>query len=247
MEVKDETHIGRFDGERLSLEEAHRFPNGPTQLLDSLHWDALKLFSEMKDGLGKAATELEGEIAAVGVDTWGVDFGLLDKRGELIGNPYHYRDSRTDGMMEKAFSIVGREEIFRHTGLQFMQLNTLYQLLAMKHENPALLDLAESFLMIPDLFHWLLTGNKANEFTNASTTQFCNAMTQTWSTDLLHRFDIPTHMLGEIVHPGTDLGALRATVADATLRLASPAFELVLGRDFDHLAGFGIEFIFSGE
>ena len=124
---------------------------------------------------------------SVGVDTWGVDFGLLGRNDELLGNPYHYRDRRTAGMLDKAFAIVPREEIFAATGLQFMEFNTLYQLLAMKLANSPLLDVAESLLMMPDLFHWLLTGDKANEFTNATTTQFYNPQTRGWATDLLEQ------------------------------------------------------------
>ncbi|MDP6059287.1 MAG: rhamnulokinase family protein [Pirellulaceae bacterium] len=207
---------GLFDGRRLALQEVHRFTNGGFLANDRLYWDALALWGHLQDGLRKAAVTYPGRVASVGVDTWGVDYGLLGPGDELLGNPRHYRDRRTHGQLEKALQVVSREEIFAETGLQFMELNTLYQLLAMRQENPSLLDLAESFLMIPDLFHWLLTGNKANEFTNASTTQFCNATTQTWSTELLQRFDIPTRMLGGIVHPGTDLGTLRAAVAEAT-------------------------------
>jgi len=207
---------GLFDGERIALEEVHRFSNGGIAANGRLYWDALALWDHLQNGLRQAATMYPGRVASVGVDTWGVDYALLGPGHELLGNPRHYRDARTQGQLESALQIVSREEIFADTGLQFMELNTLYQLLAMKQENPALLDLAESFLMMPDLFHWLLTGNKANEFTNASTTQFCNATTRQWSTDLLERFEIPTRMLGDIVHPGTDLGALRAAVADAT-------------------------------
>jgi hypothetical protein len=112
------TVIGRFDGETLSLEDAHRFENGPTRLLDSIHWNALSLFTEIKSGLAKAAAQLDGNIAAVGVDTWGVDFALLDKSGDMIGNPYHYRDSRNEGMLEAAFELVPRKEIFQQTGIQ---------------------------------------------------------------------------------------------------------------------------------
>jgi rhamnulokinase len=207
---------GLYDGERIVLEEVHRFTNGGFLAHDRLYWDVLALWGHLQDGLRKAAATYPGRVVSVGVDTWGVDYGLLGPGDELLGNPRHYRDPRTNGQLERALQVVSREEIFAETGLQFMELNTLYQLLAMKQENPVLLDLAESFLMIPDLFHWLLTGNKANEFTNASTTQFCNATTQKWSTELLDRFDIPTRMLGEIVHPGTDLGAVRASVAATT-------------------------------
>ena len=143
-------------------------------------------------------------------------FGLLGRGDELLGNPYSYRDSRTNGMMEKAFAIVPREEIFRHTGLQFMQFNTLYQVLAMKLAGSPLLDVAESMLMIPDLMHWLMTGVKANEMTNASTTQFFNPLRGGWATELLEAMGLPTRILGPIAEPGTKLGQLRASVAAET-------------------------------
>ena len=150
------------------------------------------------------------------MDTWGVDFGLLGRGDELLGNPCHYRDRRTNGMMEKAFGIVSRAEIFRHTGLQFMQINTLYQLLAMKIAGSPLLDVAESLLMVPDLFHWLLTGVKCNEMTDASTSQFYNPVTGDWATGLFEKFSLPTRILGEIVQPGTTLGPLRSALAAET-------------------------------
>ena len=162
-----------------------------------------------------AATAKFGtEITSVGVDTWGVDFGLLGRGDELLGNPYHYRDKRSQGMLQKAFESISREEIFAETGLQFMELNTLYQLLAMVHERSPLLEAAQSFLMIPDLFHWLLTGEKTNEFTNVTTTQAYNPVARSWSTKLLNRLKIPDAMFGTIVPPGTSLGKIRRTVAE---------------------------------
>jgi len=150
--------IGRFDGRRLRLDEVYRFENGPVDLAGRLYWDLPGLWSRVRQGLAAAGAAEGGDaIVSVGVDTWGVDFGLLAGNDELLGNPYHYRDSRTNGMLEQAFSVVSREEIFRQTGLQFMQINTLYQLLAMKLGRSPLLDVAESLLMIPDLMHWLLS------------------------------------------------------------------------------------------
>lgn len=207
---------GLFDGKQLELKEIYRFENGGIRANDHLYWDLLALWSHIQDGLRAARSEFGKEIVSVGVDTWGVDFGLLGRNDELLGNPYHYRDQRTAGMMDHAFSIVSREEIFAETGLQFMELNTLYQLLAMKEENSPLLDIAESFLMMPDLFHWLLTGEKVNEFTDASTTQFHNPQTNSWSTLLFDRFGLPKHILGKVVPPGTQLGNLRPSVAEAT-------------------------------
>ncbi len=208
--------VGRFDGRRLVLEEVHRFENGPVEVAGSLHWDLLAQWSHILAGLRAAAGKFGDRITSIGVDTWGVDFGLLARGDQLLGNPYHYRDKRTNGMMEKAFSIVGREEIFRHTGLQFMQFNTLYQLLAMKLAESPLLDVADSLLLMPDLFHWLLTGEKCNEFTDASTTQFFDPVKHDWARELLTKFGLPTHLLGTIAEPGTNLGRLRASVAEST-------------------------------
>jgi hypothetical protein len=163
--------LGHFDGQKLRLEEVYRFDNGPVEAAGNLHWDLLGLWTQVCQGLRAAGAKTNGKIVSVGVDTWGVDFGLLGKNDELLGNPYHYRDARTNGMMDKAFAIVPREEIFRHTGLQFMQFNTLYQLLAMKLAGSSILDAAETLLLMPNLFHWLLTGEKSNEMTHASTSQ----------------------------------------------------------------------------
>ena len=209
--------IGRFDGQKLRLEEVHRFENGPVDLGGRLYWDLPGLWSRVRQGLAAAGAAEGGDaIVSVGVDTWGVDFGLLGRNDELLGNPYHYRDSRTNGMLERAFSIVPREEIFRHTGLQFMQFNTLYQLLAMKLGKSPLLDVAETLLLMPDLMHWLLTGVKCNEMTEASTSQFYNPVKCGWATELLEKFGLPTHILGRIVQPGTKIGPLRGGLAAET-------------------------------
>ncbi len=205
--------LGLFDGRRLRLEEVYRFENGPVEVDGRFYWDLLGQWAHVRAGLRAAGGKWGRQIASVGVDTWGVDFGLLGRGDELLGNPYHYRDSRTNGMMQRAFDIVGRPEIFRHTGLQFMQFNTLYQLLAMKLAGSPLLDVAESFLMVPDLFHWLLSGVKCNEMTDASTSQFYNPVTGGWATELLDRLSLPTRFLGRIAQPGTALGPLRPSVA----------------------------------
>ena len=207
---------GSFDGIRLRMEDVHRFENGPVQVGSRTYWDLLGQWSQVQAGLRAAAAKYPGQIASVGVDTWGVDFGLLGRHDELLANPRHYRDHHTDGILERAFSIVPREEIFAATGLQFMQFNTLYQLLALRLADSQALEMAETFLMMPDLFHWLLTGVKANEFTNATTTQFYNPGTRDWSRDLLHRFQLPSAMLGEVIEPGTVLGPLLSEVARNT-------------------------------
>jgi rhamnulokinase len=206
---------GLFDGERLTLKEVARFPNLPVRLHDGLHWDALRLFSEMKNGLAQAKN-LGCEVASLGVDTWGVDFGLLDKQGALLGNPFHYRDSRTDGMMERAFSLVPKEEIYEQTGIQFMFLNTLYQLLSLAAANSPQLAIADKLLFTPDLFSYWFTGKKANEYTIASTSQCLNVQSRNWATPLLQRLGIPTHIFAEIVQPGAILGQLRPEIAAET-------------------------------
>jgi rhamnulokinase len=207
---------GLFDGERLSIEEVYRFDNAGVAAAGRLQWDLLNQWSHLQRGLRAGGRLYPGQVRSVGVDTWGVDFGLLGRNDELLGNPYHYRDVRTAGIFDKAFAIVPREEIFALTGLQFMEFNTLYQLLAMKLARSPLLDVAERLLMIPDLYHWLLTGEKANEFTNASTTQFYNPKAKTWATDLLDKFGLPTKILGTITPPGTKLGRLLPAVAEET-------------------------------
>jgi len=218
--------IGKFDGERLALEEVHRFANGPVRMLDTLHWDLPRLFDEIKTALRKAGAACPG-LDGAGVDTWGVDFGLVGRGDVLLGNPVHYRDARTDGMLDEAFRLVPRARIYEATGLQFMPLNTAYQLLAMKRANSPLLEAAETLLMIPDLLGWLLTGRRAGERTDASTTQLYDPRAGTWSDSLCEGLGLPRHILPELIDPGTELGPLRKSVAEevgiASLRILAPA------------------------
>lgn len=207
---------GRFDGTTLQLEEVHRFDNGPVAFAGHLHWDVLRLWQNVKDGLRGASTKFGGAISSVGVDTWGVDFALLGKNDELLGNPYHYRDPRTHGILERSFQQVSREDIFAETGLQFMEINSLYQFIAMREANSSLLNAAESMLMMPDLFHWLLTGIKSNELTNATTTQMFNPQTKRWSEKLIQGFDLPQRIFNDVIAPGTKLGPLNMDVAEHT-------------------------------
>jgi rhamnulokinase len=205
--------LGRFGGEQITLEEVHRFPNVPVRLPDGLHWDVLRIMGEVRDGIARA-TRSGARIESLGVDAWGVDFGLLDRDGCLISNPYHYRDSRTEGMDERAFDRMPKEEIYETTGIQFMPINTLLQLLAM--EGSPLLQAAQRLLLIPDLVNYWLTGEKTCEFTNASTTQLCDARSGGWARDLLDKMRFPGHIFGEIVPPGTQLGPLLPEVAEET-------------------------------
>jgi rhamnulokinase len=217
---------GGFDGNTIRLEQLHRFSNGPVAIGGTLRWDLLNLWSEIQNGL-RAAKSRAANIKSVGVDTWGVDFVLMNRNDELLGQPWNYRDSRTDGMQQKAFQRVPREQIFATTGLQFMQINSLYQLLAMCQRDPELVQQAARFLMIPDFFHWCLSGSRVVEFTNATTSQMLDATTRTWADGMLRKLDIPTGMFPEVVKPGTSLGTLRPEVAEATglgrLNVVAPA------------------------
>ncbi|HJT79114.1 MAG TPA: rhamnulokinase family protein [Gemmataceae bacterium] len=207
--------LGRFDGQRLGLEVVHRFPNGPVRTLETMHWDVLHLYGEMLAALRRCAAEHDG-LDSVGVDTWGVDFALLGRNNTLLGNPRHYRDPHTEGVMEHAFTRVSRAEIFRQTGLQFMRFNTLFQLLALQRDRSPLLDVAENLLFMPDLFHFFFTGVKVNELTDASTSQMYDPRARGWAHTMVQAFDLPVHVLGSLVAPGTVLGPLRPAVATET-------------------------------
>jgi rhamnulokinase len=206
--------VGHFDGASLQLEQIHRFPNGPVLVNGHLYWDALRLLTELKAGIRLAAQKYGADLVSLGLDTWGVDYGLLDEQDNLLGNPYHYRDSRTDGVLDQVLKVVPRKEVFEQTGIQFMQLNTLYQLYAMRRQGSPLLDIARTLLTVPDLFNFWLTGRKVSEFSIATTTQFYDPRARTWAVDLLRRLDLPTSILAEIVPPGTVLGDLLPEVAD---------------------------------
>lgn len=215
--------LGGFDGERLQVEEIHRFTNEPVRLHDRLYWDILHLYQQVKQGIGKARTE---PIVSLGVDSWAVDYGLLDRFGRLLGNPVHYRDRRTEGIMERVSRRISREKIFRHTGIQFLSFNTIYQLAAMKESGDPQLEQADTLLMIPDLFHYFLTGETGTEFTNATTTQLYDPIKRAWSQSLIGELGIPQHLFTDnIVPPGTVLGPLLPAVS-----------EEVGGIDFDIIA-----------
>ncbi|MCC7353407.1 MAG: rhamnulokinase [Anaerolineae bacterium] len=205
--------ISRLEAGRLHLEEIHRFANGPVRVHDHLYWDVLRLFEEIKRGLSLGARKVP-QIDGIGLSTWGVDSALLDKQGELLANPYCYRDPRTGGMMDKVFARMSRQEIFQHTGIQFMPLNTLYQLYATAVLQPARMENAGTLLMMPDLFNYWLTGRKGCELTDASTTQFFDAHKRTWSREIFERLALPIRILPEIYPPGTVLGPLLPSVAE---------------------------------
>ena len=207
--------LGNIANDRLQLHDLHRFANEPQWILGNFHWDTVRLFADIKIGIRLACHE-NSALDGIGIDTWGVDFALLNARDECLGLPYHYRDHRTDGVMEKTFDIVPRSEIYNATGIQFMQLNSIFQLMAMRLENSGQLDQARSLLFTPDLLHFWLTGEKANEFTIATTSQCFDPVKNSWAIPVLEKLGIPTSIFGNIIQPGTVLGPLHSSVRNDT-------------------------------
>jgi len=199
--------LGRFAGSKVTLEEIHRFPNGPLQVGRSIYWDVHRLFEEVKRGLGMAGRS--ARLDSIGLDAWGNDFCLLDAAGALVEDPHSYRDPRTDGVMQKAFERMTREDIYRRTGVQFMQHNTLFQLYSMVLDRSPLLEAAATYLMIADLFNYWLCGERCCEFTNATSTQFYDPYKRDWCLPLLEAFDIPARIMPPILQPATRLGMLQ--------------------------------------
>lgn len=198
---------GLFDG-KLAVDELHRFPNTPLHESGGLSWDAWKLWHEIQRGIEAAVSERRVALDGVGVDTWGVDFGLLGPDGTLLEKPRHYRDHRNNGMMEKLWEIVPRDEVFGYTGIQMMQINSLYQLYSMKLAGAPAFASARRLLHIPDLFNYWLTKSAKSEATIASTSQFFNPTSMAWATELFKRLDLPAEILCPIVPPGTLLGSM---------------------------------------
>ena len=194
----------------LTTQEVHRFPNEPVEYGGPLHWDVARLWFEVRKAL--ACVE-HRELAGIGVDAWGVDYALLGERGELLQNPCHYRDRRTQGVMDEVFRKVPKEEIYRATGIQFMPINTLYQLFAAQRDTPGILAAAKQLVTIPDLFNYWLTGNAVCEFTNATTTQLVDPVRRGWATDLIQRLGLRPDLPAPIVEPGTLIGTLLPGIA----------------------------------
>ncbi|MFM7249667.1 MAG: rhamnulokinase family protein [Planctomycetaceae bacterium] len=207
---------GSFDGRLLELDEVHRFENAPVPFGGTLVWDVVRLWQEVLHGLRLAGGRYGGAVTSVGVDTWGVDFSFLGADGALLANPVCYRDARTRGMLAAAEQTVPRAEMFEATGLQFMEINSLFQLLALSRGGSTVLGAAERMLLIPDIFHWLLSGVASNERTNATTTQCYDPRRGDWAFPMLERFGLPRRIFGALVDPGTDLGPLRPEVAAET-------------------------------
>ncbi|MBL8175796.1 MAG: rhamnulokinase [Bryobacterales bacterium] len=198
--------LGAIVDGKLALEELHRFPNQPVRLPTGLYWDTLRLFHEMSEGLRIATRERKLALSGIGIDTWGVDIAFLGRDGALADNPRHYRDARNNGQLDRTFAVVPREEIFAHTGIQIMQINSLFQWHAMAQQNAPALEVAETLFFMPDLFNYFFTGVKRAELTIASTSQFYNPIQKRFATELLSRLGLNAAILPEIVQPGTLLG-----------------------------------------
>ena len=204
--------LASYEDGKISMQEIHRFSNDPVTVCGVFHWDVLRLFFEIKQGITKAVHQ--GGFDAIGIDTWGVDFGLLDKKGRLLNNPVHYRDERTVGMIEKVFETIPAQELYGRTGIQFARLNTLFQLAALRQDEPETLAQAETLLLMPDLFAYLLTGVKRAEYTEVSTTQCLDPKTGDWAFDLLERLDIPTRLFPPIIDAGQTYGLLSDAICE---------------------------------
>jgi rhamnulokinase len=207
--------VGSFDGERLEISEAHRFPNVPVRTRDTLSWDILRLYRDTLDGLRAAGRELD-RIDAIAVDSWAVDFGLLDRKGRLLQNPVHYRDRRRARAMDGVLALVPARELYERTGIQLIPINTLFQLGGMAAEHDPALETAETLLLIPDLIHYWLCGAQTSELTNATTTQCFDPRAGAWASDVLERAGIPPGLMPEVVQPGTRIGQLDSEVAEET-------------------------------
>ena len=204
--------LGVFDGERIEIEEIHRFSNDPVMLCGRFVWDLPRLVYEMKQALLKLS-KMNIKVSGIGIDTWGVDFGLLDKNGHLLGLPVHYRDARTDHVMDEVFKVIPKEELFGMTGTAFNQFNTVYQLYAMKLENDPTLEMAEEMLFMPDLLAYFLTGKKGVEYTMASTSQLLDPRTRNWSKEVFARLGLPEKLMKPIEMPGALRGTLLPDIA----------------------------------
>ena len=208
--------LGALAEDRLTIHEVRRFPNAPLSLADHIHWNVYALFEEMKAAMRETASAIGGRPSSLGVDTWGVDFGLLARDGSLLGLPFCYRDHRNAGAMEDYLKLVPRSDLYEATGIQFMPFNTLFQVYAMVRERSPLLDAAADLLFMPDLFNFLLTGRKAAELTIASTSQLLDPRTKAWIPGLFQAMGLSKKILQDLVEPGTVIGEMSEDIAMAT-------------------------------
>ncbi len=204
--------LAEYSDGKINMQEIHRFSNDTVIVNGTMYWDILRLFFEIKTGITKAVNS--GGFDAIGIDTWGVDYGLIDKRGKLIGNPVHYRDTRTEGMLEETFKTVSQDEIYSRTGIQCMRINTLYQLMYLKNHEPEQLDSAEKMLMIPDLFAYMLTGEIKEEATIASTSNLFDPYKKDWDRELIKKLGLPEHIFADVIKPGEVYGMLSDEICE---------------------------------
>ncbi len=204
--------LATLENGKINMKEIHRFSNDPVVVRGSMYWDVLRLFFEIKTGITHAVNE--GGFDAISIDTWGVDFGLLDKNGRLLANPYHYRDSRTHNIPEKVFEIISKDELYSKAGLQFIHFNTIYQLMYLKLNEPDVLERADKMLMMPDLFGYMLTGEMKEEATIASTSNLLNPYTKDWDFELIERLGLPKSIFAPIVKPGKIYGFLSDEICE---------------------------------
>jgi rhamnulokinase len=237
--------LGRLQRGVLDIREIRRFPNEPVRQHESLYWDILRLWHEMREALAVAAAT---RLASVGVDGWGVDYALIGERGNLLENPHHYRDPRNEGMMDAVFERVSREEIYAVTGIQFLQINTLFQFYAACRLTPKVVDAAHVLVTIPDLLNYWLSGRICSEYTIATTTQFVDARTRTWAAPLLSAIGLPARVLADIVQPGTVVGQVRSDAAPALAGtpVVAPACHDTASAVASVCAGASTAFISSG-
>ncbi|MDS0525953.1 rhamnulokinase [Clostridium sp. SHJSY1] len=198
--------LGIYDRSSIKLEEIHRFSNDPVLVNGTMYWDILRLIHEIKQGILKA--KHHGGFESIGIDTWGVDFGIIDEHGDLVENPVHYRDDRTNGMLKKSFEKISKDEFYNITGNQFMEINTVFQLLSLAEKRPYILEKADKILLMPDLLNYMLTGMKSTEYSIASTTQLLDARRGTWSDRLIEKLDLPKKLFTEIIPSGTKIGQI---------------------------------------
>ncbi len=204
--------LGIFDGEKIELKEVHRFSNDPVKINGTVYWDVQRLFFEIKQGILKAKEE--GGFDSIGIDTWGVDFGLLRKDGTLVENPVHYRDARNDGMVERAQKYMSKERMYDITGIQFMDFNTIFQLLSLKENRPYILEEADTLLFMPDLLNYMLSGVKSTEYSIATTSQMVDLQSKDWSDEILDTFGIDKNLLTSIAPTGAVIGQLSDEICE---------------------------------
>ena len=204
--------IGNFKNNKIEIEEIHRFSNDPVKLNDTMYWDFLRLFFEIKTSLIKS--KKYGKIESMGIDTWGVDFGMLDKEGNLIENPVHYRDERTDNILDEVFKNIDKEELYNTTGNQIMNINTAFQLFSLKQKRPDIFNRIDKILLMPDLFNYFFTGKKVSEISIASTTQLLEQNKRKWAKKVIEKLDLKEDIFANIVHSGTILAPLKDSIAE---------------------------------